>query len=158
VQIAGRSLILLPSNKLLLFKLFLMTPTTVQSYKRWSMKLRRAAEYDRPVNKYRLLKFLNVADANMALRTLVEEDLIMLTAAARQRAHRQITNQKVVQKGGVISAYNARAAIDACVETKAQKVGRTAARKYKQDVQSSATQASGRETFPQLQWLDPVVP
>ena len=122
------------------------------------MKLRRAAEYGRPVNKYRLLKFLDVADSNMTLRTLAEEDLTMLTAAARQRAHRQITNQKVVQKGGVISAHSARAAIDARVEAEAQKVGRAAARRYKQDTQASATKASKRETFPQLQWLDPIVP
>jgi hypothetical protein len=115
------------------------------------MKLRRATEYCRPVNKYRLLKFLDVADANMALRTLAEEDLTMLTATARQYAHCQITNQKVVQKGGVISAYNTCAAIDAHVKAEAQKVGRAAARKYKQDIQGSATQASGWETFPQLQ-------
>ena len=52
------------------------------------MKLRRAAERSRPINKFRLLKYLNVTDANMALRTLAKEDLIMLTAAARQRQHR----------------------------------------------------------------------
>ena len=57
----------------------------------------------------------------------------MLTAAARQRIHHQITNQKVVQKGGVISAHNACAAIDARVEAEVQKVGRAAARRYKQD-------------------------
>jgi hypothetical protein len=55
----------------------------------------------------------------------------MLTVAARQRIHHQITNQKVVQKGGVISAHNACAAIDARVEAEVQKVGRAAARRYK---------------------------
>jgi hypothetical protein len=60
------------------------------------MKLRKAAELGRLINKYRLLKYLDIADENMALRTLAEEDLTMLTAAARQRAHCQITNQKVV--------------------------------------------------------------
>jgi hypothetical protein len=49
------------------------------------MKLRRAAERSRPVNKFRLLKYLNIADANIALRTLAKEDLIMLIATARQR-------------------------------------------------------------------------
>ena len=78
----------------------------------------------------------------------------MLTAAARQRAHRQTTNQKVVQKGGVISGRSARAAIDAQVEAEAQKAGRVAARRFKQDAQRIATQASEPVTFPQLQWLD----
>jgi hypothetical protein len=55
----------------------------------------------------------------MALRTLAEEDLIMLTAAARQQQHRQIINQKVVQKGGVITARGARATIDARIEAEA---------------------------------------
>ena len=83
------------------------------------MKLRRAAERGRPVNKFRLLKYLDVADVNMALRTLAEEDLIMLIAVARQRQHRQTINQKVVQKGGVITARGARAAIDARIEAEA---------------------------------------
>ena len=48
------------------------------------MKLRRAAKRGRPVNKFRLFKYLNIADVNMALRTLAEEDLIMLIAAVRQ--------------------------------------------------------------------------
>ena len=52
------------------------------------MKLRKAAELGRPVNKYRLLKYLDIADENMALRTLAEEDLTMLTAVTRQRAYR----------------------------------------------------------------------
>ena len=94
----------------------------------------------------------------MALRTLAEEDLAMLTAAARQRAHRQVTNQKVVQKGGVISGRSARATIDAHVESEAQKAGRAAARKYKQDAQQTATQALERGALPELQWLDPIVP
>ena len=55
----------------------------VQSYKRWSIKLRRAAKYSRPVNKFRLLKYLNVANVNIALRTLAKEDLIILIAAVR---------------------------------------------------------------------------
>jgi hypothetical protein len=133
------------------------TPTTVRSYKQWSMKLRKAAELGRPVNKYRLLKYLDVADANMALWTLAEEDLTMLTAAARQCTHRQTTNQKVVQKGRVISGCSARAAIDARVEAEAQKAGRAAARRYKQDVQRTATEASEPATFQQLQWLDPIL-
>ena len=69
----------------------------------------------------------------MALRTLAEEDLMMLIAAAKQHVHRQTTNQKVVQKGGVISGRSARAAIDARVEAEAQKASRAAARRYKQD-------------------------
>jgi hypothetical protein len=51
------------------------------------MKLRKAMELGRPVNKYRLLKYLDVVDSNMALWTLAEEDLAMLTAAARQYMH-----------------------------------------------------------------------
>jgi hypothetical protein len=47
------------------------------------MKLRRTAECGRSVNKYRLLKFLDIVDANMTLQILAEEDLTMLTAAAR---------------------------------------------------------------------------
>jgi hypothetical protein len=95
------------------------------------MKLRKAAELGRPVNKYRLLKYLDITDKNMALRTLTEEDLTILTAAARQRAHCQTTNQKVVQKGGVSSGCSACAAIDAQVEAEAQKASRVAARRFK---------------------------
>jgi hypothetical protein len=47
------------------------------------MKLRRAAERSRPINKFRLLKYLNVANVNIALRTLAKEDLTMLIAVAR---------------------------------------------------------------------------
>jgi hypothetical protein len=47
------------------------------------MKLRKAAELGRPINKYRLLKYLDIANANMVLRTLAEEDLTILTTMAR---------------------------------------------------------------------------
>ena len=51
----------------------------------------------------------------------------------------QVTNQEVVQKGGVISGHSARAAINACVETEAQKARRAAGMKYKQDAQQTTT-------------------
>src|SRR5580692_2061403 len=75
----------------------------------------------------------------------------------RQHAHCQTTNQKVVQKGGVISGRSACAAIDARVEAEAQKAGRATVRRYKQDVQRTATEASEPTTFQQLQWLDPIL-
>ena len=93
----------------------------------------------------------------MALWTLAEEDLTMLTAAARQWQHRQTTNQKVVQKGGVITAHGAHTAINVRIEAEAQKAGRAAAKKFKQDTQSAATEASEQGVPPQLQWLDPVL-
>jgi hypothetical protein len=71
--------------------------------------------------------------------------------------HCQTTNQKVVQKGGVISGWSARAAIDVRVEAEAQKVGRAAVRRYKQNAHHTATEASKPTTFQQLQWLDPVL-
>ena len=81
----------------------------------------------------------------------------MLTAAARQQQYRQTTNQKVVQKGGVITARGACAAINARIKAEAQKAGRAAVRKFKQDTQSAATEASEQGAPPQLQWLDPVL-
>ena len=65
----------------------------------------------------------------------------MLIAAVRQRQHRQTTNQKVVQKGGVITTRGARAAIDARIKAEAQKASRATVRKFKQDAQSAATEA-----------------
>jgi hypothetical protein len=80
-----------------------------------------------------------VAVANQDSLQLAEEDLSMITAAARARQNRQKNkNKKVVQKGGIVTVKGARAAIDARVEQEAAKAARAAARQYKIDAQNAA--------------------
>jgi hypothetical protein len=97
------------------------------------------------LNINRVLKFIEVAAANRDSLQLAEGDLAMITAAARARQIRQKTNLKVVQKGGVITAKGARAAIDARVEQEAAKAGRAAARKFKQKAYQGATRQAQQQ-------------
>jgi hypothetical protein len=80
-----------------------------------------------------------VATANRDSLQLAEDDLAMITAAARARQAQQRSNLKVVQKGGVITVKGARAAINARVKQEAAKAGRAATRKFKKDAYEAAT-------------------
>ena len=48
------------------------------------------------------------ARKNTVLRLLAEKDLHLMQAAVRARAKRQRTDQRVIQKGGLISAVDRR--------------------------------------------------
>jgi hypothetical protein len=100
----------------------------------------------RPVNKQRVLKFVEIPNTNATMRWLAEDDLQKVTAAAAQRATRQKENRGWVQKGGVITSKNARLAIDALVEAGAQKAARAAARKYKDDHTKATSGAAATQS------------
>jgi hypothetical protein len=80
-----------------------------------------------------VLKPIEVATANRDSLWIAEDDLAIITTAARARQARQRSNLKVVQKGGVFIVKGARATTDARVEQDAAKVGRAATRKFKKD-------------------------
>ena len=55
-----------------------------------------------------LLMLCKSARKNAMLRSLAEEDLYLIQAAVHARAKRQKTDQRVIQKGGLISAVDGR--------------------------------------------------
>ena len=73
------------------------------------------------------------------LCSLVEEDLHLIQATVRARTKRQRTDQRVVQKGGLISAVDGRLKVSQ-VQKEAEKAGRAAARAVKKQVKEDATQ------------------
>ena len=68
---------------------------------------------------------------NAHLQEIAEEDLQTIHAATQARKERQKSNRKVVQHGGVITAENARLAINQRVEQEAEKAAKAAAREVK---------------------------
>ena len=77
---------------------------------------------------------------NAVLCLLAEEDLHLMQAAVCARAKRQRTNQRVVQKGGLISAADGRLKVSQRVQKEAEKAGRAAARAVKKQAKEDATQ------------------
>ena len=67
---------------------------------------------------------------NATLRQKAEEELRDLQAATAARAHRQKPGKRLVQKGGVIYAHEAREAVDKRLEKEAEDAGKAAARKH----------------------------
>ena len=80
------------------------------------------------------------ARKNATLRVLAKEDLYTTQAAVRARAKRQKPNQRVVLKGGLISARDGRLKILQRVKKEAVKASRAATWKVKE-----AKEAAERE-------------
>jgi hypothetical protein len=78
-------------------------------------------------------------------RAIAERELETITAVATARRTRQQGSQKQVQRGGVLTAAKARAAVDARVDADAMKVGRKAAKQYKRDLQTIANVSTNSE-------------
>ena len=78
------------------------------------------------------------ARKNATLRALAEEDLHATQAAVRARAKRQKPDQRVISKGGLISAKDGRLKISQRVEKEAAKASRAAARKVKKEAKEAA--------------------
>ena len=74
------------------------------------------------------------------LRSLAKEDLHLMQAAVCTRTKRQKTDQRVVQKGGLISAVDGRLKVSQRVQKEAEKAGRAAARAVKKQAKEDATQ------------------
>lgn len=74
-------------------------------------------------------------------RAIAEDELQRVTAIAIARRKRQSAGKKQIQKGGVLTAAKARAAVDARVEAEAIKAGRKVALQYKRDQQQAANDA-----------------
>ncbi|KAH8721575.1 hypothetical protein GQ44DRAFT_729752 [Phaeosphaeriaceae sp. PMI808] len=108
----------------------------MRSYKREIDHFKRRAERCNGTTRYKRL--LKAASAMADLRAVAERELSRITAAATARKNRQNASQKQVQRGGVLTAAEARAAVDARVESESQKVARKAARQYKADQQRLA--------------------
>ena len=87
-----------------------------------------------------LLMLCKSARKNAVLRSLAEEDLHLMQAAVRARAKRQKTDQRVVQKGGLISAVDGRLKVSQRVQKEAEKAGRAAARAVKKQAKEDAAQ------------------
>ena len=78
------------------------------------------------------------ARKNAILYALAEEDLYVIQAAVCVCAKCQKPNQRVVLKGGLISAKDGRLKILQRVEKEAIKAGRTAAWKVKKEAKEAA--------------------
>ena len=86
----------------------------------------------------RLMHICKSARKNATLRALAEEDLHATQAAVRARTKRQKPDQRVVSKGGLISAKDGRLKISQRVEKEAAKASRAAARKVKKEAKEAA--------------------
>ena len=78
------------------------------------------------------------ARKNTTLHALAEEDLYVIQAAVRARVKRQKPDQRVVLKGGLISAKDGRLKISQRVEKEATKASRAAAWKVKKEAKEAA--------------------
>jgi len=87
-----------------------------------------------------ILMLCKSARKNAVLCSLVEEDLHLIQAAVRARTKRQRTDQRVVQKGGLISAVDGRLKVSQRVQKEAEKAGRAAARAVKKQAKEDAIQ------------------
>ena len=74
------------------------------------------------------------------LHSLAEEDLYLIQAAVHARAKRQKTDQRVIQKGGLISAVDGRLKVSQRVQKEAEKAGRAAAHAVKKKAKEDAIQ------------------
>lgn len=74
--------------------------------------------------KNRSFRIVKSARKNATLRQLVERDLHLMQAAVSVRAKRQADDQRVVQKGGLVSAKGGRLKISQRVEKEAQKAAK----------------------------------
>jgi hypothetical protein len=86
----------------------------------------------------RLMHIYKSARKNAILRALAKEDLHTTQAVIRARAKRQKPDQRVVLKGGLISARDGRLKISQRVKKEAAKAGRAAARKVKKEAKEAA--------------------
>jgi phosphoribosylaminoimidazole carboxylase (NCAIR synthetase) len=85
----------------------------------------------RSIPKNFLKAFLRAADSIADERAIAENELGAITAVAAARKYRQGASQKQIQRGGILTAAKARAAVDPRVEEEAQKVARKATHEYK---------------------------
>jgi hypothetical protein len=77
---------------------------------------------------------------NAILHSLAEEDLHLMQAVVRARTKRQKTDQRVIQKGGLISAADKQLKVSQQVQKEAEKAGRAAARAVKKQAKEDTTQ------------------
>jgi len=75
------------------------------------------------------MKFARGSSANMHAQLQAERELANTQAVARARRQRQKSNRKVVQKGGVIYAANARSIVQKREQEEALKAARALLRK-----------------------------
>ena len=78
------------------------------------------------------------ARKNTTLRILAKEDLYTIQIAVRVRAKRQKPDQRVVLKGGLISAKDGRLKISQKIKKEAAKAGRAAVQKVKKEANKAA--------------------
>jgi hypothetical protein len=90
------------------------------------------------VSQGRFLRLLRPAAVQADSRSTAEREVQGITAVAAARRQRQAAGQKQVQRGNVLTAEKARAAVDARVEADAPKVARKAACEYKATLQGVA--------------------
>ena len=126
------------------------TPTTVQSTRRLAIELLSQSVGGKKLNQHKFHKFVRGALVNTTLRQVAEQEVEHLQAATIARQNRQKAGRKVVQKGGVIYASNARLAINKRAENEAEKAERAAAKRERDAVKQASqgqTQATGSQTL-----------
>ena len=87
---------------------------------------------------------------NAMLRALAEEDLYKTQVAVQARAKRQKGDQRVVLKGGLISAKDGRLKVLQRVRAEAEKAARATARTVKKQAAEDAKRAAEAAAAPIL--------
>ena len=105
------------------------TPTTVRSTVRFAKKLGMDVIRGIPLDKMEFVQLIRSTVVNANLRQQAEQELQGLQAATMARNQRQTSNLRVVQKGGVITAANARIAVNKRAEKEAELAVKRAAKK-----------------------------
>jgi hypothetical protein len=97
-----------------------------------------------------LYKLIKGASINATLRALAKEDLYKTQVAVQARAKRQKGDQRVVSKGGLISAKDGRLKVSQRVRAEAEKAARAAARAVKKRAAEDAKRAAEAAAGPIL--------
>jgi len=108
------------------------TPQTQRTLKQF-IEDTRAKVADNSASVNRILRLAKAATALADLHELTVKELESLTAAARERKERQAASRRQVQKGGVLTAKDARMAVEKRMKDEAKRAAATAARKAKKE-------------------------
>ena len=124
-----------------------LTPTTPRSLIQFANKTEgllgeESCDFDR------VERLAKAAIVNAHLLASAQEEIYNLTAAARERRNRQSSSRRQVSKGGVLTAREARSAVDRRAQQDAEKAVRQAARRAKAATKTTTTQQRGPSAAP----------
>ena len=116
------------------------TPTTPRSLIKFANKTESLLYEEESCDLDRIERLAKAAVVNAHLLASATEELHNLTAAARERRNRQSSSRKQILKGGVLTAREARSAINRRAQQDAEKAIRQAARQAKTATKTMTTQ------------------